>query len=157
MSLPASEFFEIERHGAVAELAMNRPDKANGMTPHFWADLPVLVAALDADPTVRAIVLTGRGRNFTRRRRLFDAHSVHDFLLERRCFPERKKAHQAVSLGTILRVDGGHHAVQENQDRKQKQHRLNTKRHKDMQRDMYIQSISTTQRRSVTGRHQATK
>lgn len=65
MSLPESTFFEVERHGAVAELAMNRPDKANGMSKAFWADLPVLVDALDADTTVRAIVLTGRGRHFS--------------------------------------------------------------------------------------------
>ena len=60
-----STFFEIERHGAVAEIRMNRPDKANGMTPDFWEDLPRLVDALDADTTVRALVLTGAGRNFT--------------------------------------------------------------------------------------------
>lgn len=65
MSLPESTFFEVERHGAVAELAMNRPDKANGMNPAFWDDLPVLVEALDRDTSVRAIVLTGRGRHFT--------------------------------------------------------------------------------------------
>lgn len=60
-----STFFEVERHGAVAELRMNRPDKANGMTPDFWADLPRLVEALDIDASVRAIVLSGAGRNFT--------------------------------------------------------------------------------------------
>ena len=60
-----STFFEVEPHGAVAELRMNRPDKANGMTPDFWEDLPRLVGALDADTSVRAIVLTGAGRNFT--------------------------------------------------------------------------------------------
>ena len=63
--LPDSTFFEVERHGAVAEIRMNRPEKANGMTPDFWADLPRLVEALDADNTVRALVLTGAGRNFT--------------------------------------------------------------------------------------------
>ncbi|MEM1298617.1 MAG: crotonase/enoyl-CoA hydratase family protein [Pseudomonadota bacterium] len=64
MSL-TSTFFEVERHGAVAELRMNRPEKANGMSPDFWEDLPRLVEALDADMTVRAIVLTGAGKNFT--------------------------------------------------------------------------------------------
>ena len=65
MALPESTFFEVERHGAVAELAMNRPDKANGMSPDFWNDLPLLVEALDADMSVRAIVLSGRGKHFT--------------------------------------------------------------------------------------------
>lgn len=35
------------------------------MGPAFWAELPVAFAALDADPDVRAIVLTGSGRNFS--------------------------------------------------------------------------------------------
>ena len=65
MALPESTFFEVERHGAVAELAMNRPEKANGMSPDFWTDLPLIVEALDADMSVRAIVLTGRGKHFT--------------------------------------------------------------------------------------------
>ncbi len=65
MELPASAFFEVERHGAVAELAMNRPDKANGMNPDFWNDLPRMIDALDGDTSVRAVVLTGRGKHFT--------------------------------------------------------------------------------------------
>lgn len=60
-----STFFEIRRHDAVVELVMNRPDKANGMTPDFWSDLPRLMMALDADAAVRAVVISGAGRNFT--------------------------------------------------------------------------------------------
>ena len=44
---------------------MNRPEKANGMSPDFWSDLPRLVEGLDAQTDVRAIVLTGAGKNFT--------------------------------------------------------------------------------------------
>ena len=65
MPLPESTFFQITRHGGVAELRMNRPDKANGMSPDFWTDLPVLVRALSEDTTCRAIVLTGAGKHFT--------------------------------------------------------------------------------------------
>lgn len=63
--LPDSTFFALARHGAVLELQMNRPEKANGMSPDFWADLPRIVAALDADPSVRALVLTGAGKHFS--------------------------------------------------------------------------------------------
>ena len=35
------------------------------MNPAFWDDLPVLIDALDRDTSVRAVVLTGRGRHFT--------------------------------------------------------------------------------------------
>ena len=65
MTLPETTFFEVIRDGAIAELRMNRPDKANGMSPDFWADLPRPVAALDADLGCRVIVLTGAGKNFT--------------------------------------------------------------------------------------------
>ncbi len=60
-----SSFFEVLRHGAVAELRLNRPEKANGMSPDFWTDLPGLVGALDGDMSCRAIVLTGAGKHFT--------------------------------------------------------------------------------------------
>lgn len=63
--LPETTFFELIRHGAVVELTMNRPEKANGMSPEFWTELPEIMAALDADTTVRAVVLTGAGKNFT--------------------------------------------------------------------------------------------
>ncbi|MCG6859519.1 MAG: crotonase/enoyl-CoA hydratase family protein [Salaquimonas sp.] len=58
-------FFELTREGSVAKLVMNRPDKANGMTPEFWAELPKVVRELDADSSVRALVIAGNGRHFT--------------------------------------------------------------------------------------------
>ncbi len=44
---------------------MNRPDKANGMSPDFWGDLPRLLDALGRDETVRVAVISGEGRHFT--------------------------------------------------------------------------------------------
>jgi len=60
-----SSFFNVGRDGAVAILEMNRPDKANSMSPDFWTDLPKLAAALNEDASVRCVVLTGLGRHFT--------------------------------------------------------------------------------------------
>lgn len=65
MAALASSFFTVERTGAVAHLVMNRPDKANGMTPDFWADLPRLMAELESDESVRCAVVSGAGRHFT--------------------------------------------------------------------------------------------
>lgn len=65
MTALESSFFTVERIGAVAHLVMNRPDKANGMTPDFWADLPRLMAELEADETVRCAVISGAGKHFT--------------------------------------------------------------------------------------------
>lgn len=65
MSNLASTFFRVERDGPVAILAMNRPDKANGMTPDFWTDLPQLMDELGRDETVRVAILRGEGKHFT--------------------------------------------------------------------------------------------
>jgi len=48
----------------VATLALNRPDKLNAVTPGMAAAIGALLRSCDADPAVRAIVITGRGRGF---------------------------------------------------------------------------------------------
>ncbi|MGI9364605.1 MAG: enoyl-CoA hydratase-related protein [Rhizobiaceae bacterium] len=60
-----SSFFKIERLGPVVHLEMNRPDKANGMSPDFWSDLPNIAEQLGSDPSVRCVVLAGAGRHFS--------------------------------------------------------------------------------------------
>ncbi|QDY99206.1 crotonase/enoyl-CoA hydratase family protein [Nitratireductor mangrovi] len=65
MSEIQSSFFSVERDGAVAHLAMNRPERANAMSPDFWEELPRLMSALDRDEGVRCAVISGEGRNFT--------------------------------------------------------------------------------------------
>lgn len=52
----------LTRHGAVALLTMNRPDKLNAMRRNFWPDLREAFARLEADPGVRAVVITGAGQ-----------------------------------------------------------------------------------------------
>ncbi|MUL46640.1 crotonase/enoyl-CoA hydratase family protein [Mycobacterium sp. CBMA293] len=59
------ESLSIETKDHVAQVTLLGPGKGNAMGPAFWAELPVAFAALDADPDVRAIVLTGSGRNFS--------------------------------------------------------------------------------------------
>jgi enoyl-CoA hydratase len=54
----------IERAGAVAALWLDRPEKLNALNRALWASIPAAVAALDADPGVRVIVLGGRGKAF---------------------------------------------------------------------------------------------
>lgn len=54
---------EIDNH--IAQVTLLGPGKGNAMGPAFWAELPVAFEALDADPDVRAIVLTGSGKHFS--------------------------------------------------------------------------------------------
>jgi enoyl-CoA hydratase len=59
------ESLTVEVKDNVAQVTLIGPGKGNAMGPAFWAELPVAFTALDADPEVRAIVLTGSGRNFS--------------------------------------------------------------------------------------------
>lgn len=54
---------EIKDH--IAQVTLVGPGKGNAMGPAFWSELPDVFATLDADREVRAIVLTGSGRNFS--------------------------------------------------------------------------------------------
>jgi enoyl-CoA hydratase len=54
---------DVDEH--VAQVTLTGPGKGNAMGPAFWAELPSVFTALDADAGVRAIVLTGSGRNFS--------------------------------------------------------------------------------------------
>ncbi|SDH87533.1 enoyl-CoA hydratase [Actinokineospora alba] len=49
----------------VAEVTLLGPGKGNAMGPDFWRELPVVFNALDADPEVRAVVITGSGAHFS--------------------------------------------------------------------------------------------
>ena len=48
----------------VACLTLNRPDRGNGVVPEMAADLIHAQAALEADTSVRVLVLTGAGKQF---------------------------------------------------------------------------------------------
>jgi 2-(1,2-epoxy-1,2-dihydrophenyl)acetyl-CoA isomerase len=55
---------EVERHGAIARVTLNRPERLNAQTGQMFLDIQRAAVELGADPEVRVIVLTGRGRAF---------------------------------------------------------------------------------------------
>ncbi|MGF2952154.1 crotonase/enoyl-CoA hydratase family protein [Mycobacterium sp. THU-M116] len=61
----AYESVAVEIQDHVARVTLVGPGKGNAMGPAFWSEMPELFAALDADHNVRAIVITGSGRNFS--------------------------------------------------------------------------------------------
>jgi enoyl-CoA hydratase len=61
----AYESVTVDVDGHVAQVTLVGPGKGNAMGPAFWAEMPEVFGTLDADPDVRAIVLTGSGRNFS--------------------------------------------------------------------------------------------
>ncbi|GAA5157933.1 enoyl-CoA hydratase/isomerase family protein [Pseudonocardia eucalypti] len=53
-----------ERAGAVQRLVLNRPERLNAVSAELYRLLLDRLAEADADPDVRAVVLTGAGRAF---------------------------------------------------------------------------------------------
>lgn len=53
-----------ERDDHVAMITLNRPDNRNSMTPDLLAGVGEAVRRAGADPEVRCVVVTGRGRSF---------------------------------------------------------------------------------------------
>ena len=59
------ETVEVLRDGGVATLWMNRPEVHNAFNAQLIADLSAACRALDADASVRVVVLAGRGKSFS--------------------------------------------------------------------------------------------
>jgi enoyl-CoA hydratase/carnithine racemase len=55
----------FERRGPAAWLTLNRPDKLNAMNGDVVRELRERLAAIEADETVKVVVLTGAGRAFS--------------------------------------------------------------------------------------------
>lgn len=56
---------DIERDGGIATVWMNRPDVHNAFNAQLIADLTAACQQLDADESVRVVVLAGRGKSFS--------------------------------------------------------------------------------------------
>lgn len=59
------ETLEIERNGAIATIWMNRPELHNAFNATLIAELTAACHQLDADDSVRVVVLAGRGKSFS--------------------------------------------------------------------------------------------
>ncbi len=65
MPSPSPSTLRIERSGAVARIAMARPELHNAFDERLIAELTSTLEQLDHDETVRAVVLTGEGSTFS--------------------------------------------------------------------------------------------
>ncbi|WBB66114.1 enoyl-CoA hydratase/isomerase family protein [Micromonospora sp. WMMD812] len=54
----------VEVSGPVATVVIRNPARRNALTPAMWRQLPPLLDGLEADPAIRALVLTGAGGTF---------------------------------------------------------------------------------------------
>jgi enoyl-CoA hydratase len=53
-----------EKEGSVGWIVFDQPERRNAISVEMWDQLPGAVAALDADPGVRAVVMRGEGDAF---------------------------------------------------------------------------------------------
>ncbi len=61
---PRSFQYALDPATAVATLTLDRPDRLNALTFEVYTELRDTFRALDTEPGVRAVVITGRGRAF---------------------------------------------------------------------------------------------
>src|SRR3954462_8902516 len=61
---PMSDRVTIAIDGGVADVRLNRPDKLNAVDAAMFSGLVEAGETLKADPSVRAVVLSGEGRGF---------------------------------------------------------------------------------------------
>ena len=61
---PTSFLYEHDDETSVATITLNRPERLNALTFEVYDELRNTLRALDAEPGVRAIVITGAGRAF---------------------------------------------------------------------------------------------
>jgi len=64
MIRPESFLYALDAGTGVATVTLNRPDRLNALTFEVYEELRDTFLALDTEPGVRAIVLTGSGRAF---------------------------------------------------------------------------------------------
>ena len=63
--MKAYEMILLQREGPVANLQLNRPERVNALGKAMLLEIQDAMDALESDPEVRSIVLSGAGRGFS--------------------------------------------------------------------------------------------
>ena len=105
------ETLEIERAGKIATIWMNRPAVLNAFDEQLIAELAAACAELDADASVRVVILAGRGKHFSAGADLNWMKRAAQFSHEQNVEDARKFANMLRTLSemskpTIARVQG---------------------------------------------------
>lgn len=64
MQIPVFSTLSLSVENAVAQVSLNRPEKANSMNAAMWQELEQCFQWLDIEPAVRVVILSGEGRHF---------------------------------------------------------------------------------------------
>ncbi|MBT2321070.1 enoyl-CoA hydratase/isomerase family protein [Variovorax paradoxus] len=94
-----------QREGDIATVVLNRPEKLNALTKSMWRRLGDLFLELDADDTLRCIVLRGAGEQA-----FAPGNDIAEFEQER-ANSEQAREYGKVMARTIEAIDGCRHPV----------------------------------------------
>jgi len=102
---------KLERQGAVATIWMDRPEVFNAFDEQLIAELAAACAELDADASVRVVVLGGRGRHFSAGAdlnwmRRASVYTEEENRADARRFAAMLRALSGLSKPTIARIQG---------------------------------------------------
>ncbi len=100
--MPSSSPFEtllFEKHGAVAHISLNRPQVVNAYNIQMRDEFSEAVSAVEQDPEVRALLITGEGRGFCAGADLTEFGSAPSQVIARQVRWERDVWGQLVNLG----------------------------------------------------------
>lgn len=64
VTTPDFETLDLRLESQVAEVFLNRGDRANSMSTAMWRELQACFEWLDSEPTVRAVILAAHGKHF---------------------------------------------------------------------------------------------
>src|SRR5690554_1509580 len=62
--MPSYSTLSVEQNGAIAQIRLNRPDKANAMNLPMWEEIGQAFQWADQEESVRVVILSGEGKHF---------------------------------------------------------------------------------------------
>lgn len=65
MNSASSGYIQLERRGAITTLWLNRPDRANALSPAMLREITTVARQFHDDIETRVVVIAGRGRHFS--------------------------------------------------------------------------------------------
>ncbi len=58
------ETLALSIEDGIAHIELNRPERMNAMNRSFWGEMVRMFEEIDTDPSIRCVVISGRGRHF---------------------------------------------------------------------------------------------
>lgn len=96
---------EIARSGATAQVILNRPEKRNALSLGMWRALTEVFAGLEADDSLRCVVLQGAGGNFAA------GADLAEFVTQRATAPQAEAYGQTMVAALTAIMDCRHPTI----------------------------------------------